>query len=209
MHPTVWKDLTAGWETTSGEPLSNESLGNPPSTLSTASNAFSDEELDWCEQTRRLFCAGGTSRAASLPHAREAAKLSPSSCRKLGKEAPASGSPAPPFRCRQWESYECEDANSPLQPLHLKFKNRSVWILCVWLHSCWQDCATRCSEKTESVVEDLSENKAVRVHQDCNVILQRPEYAVYSEASKSSTKQRSRGDQGRPNRFHAKLGVFS
>ena len=30
MHATVWKELTAAWETTFGEPLSNESLGNPP-----------------------------------------------------------------------------------------------------------------------------------------------------------------------------------
>ena len=43
------------------------------------------------------------------------------------------------FRCWlweiHWESYKCEDANSPswLQGLHLKFKNCSVCLLCVWL----------------------------------------------------------------------------
>ena len=37
------------------------------------------------------------------------------------------------FRCRRWESYEREDVNSPLQFFHLKFKNRSVCLLCVWL----------------------------------------------------------------------------
>ena len=53
--------------------------------------------------------------------------------RKVGKEAPAGGSPALPFRCHRWESHECKEANSPLQFLHLKFLNRSVCLLCVWL----------------------------------------------------------------------------
>ena len=39
------------------------------------------------------------------------------------------------------------------------------------------------------------ENKTIQVHQDYNVILQRPGYAAYSETSKFATKQRSRGDQ--------------
>ena len=37
--------------------------------------------------------------------------------------------------------------------------------------------------------------KQFQVHQDCNVILQRPEYAACSESSKSATKQQSRGDR--------------
>ena len=37
------------------------------------------------------------------------------------------------FRCRRCISYERKDANSPLQFFHLKFKNRSVCLLCVWL----------------------------------------------------------------------------
>ena len=35
-------------------------------------------------------------------------------------------------RWPQWESYEREDANSPLQFLQLEFKNRSVCMLWVW-----------------------------------------------------------------------------
>ena len=41
------------------------------------------------------------------------------------------------FRCRRWQSYECNDANSQLQFLHLKFKNHSVCSLCVCL--VWQN----------------------------------------------------------------------
>ena len=37
------------------------------------------------------------------------------------------------FGCRRWILYECKDENSPLQFMHLKFKNRSVCLLCVWL----------------------------------------------------------------------------
>ena len=71
MHPTVWKELTAAWAVTFGEPaepLINESLGKPHSI---GPNAFPDEERDWCEQNSNFFCAAGESRAASPPHARE------------------------------------------------------------------------------------------------------------------------------------------
>ena len=37
------------------------------------------------------------------------------------------------LRCWRWHSYECKDANPTLQLLHLKFKNRSVCLLCIWL----------------------------------------------------------------------------
>ena len=35
--------------------------------------------------------------------------------------------------CRRWQSYERKFANSQLQFLHLKLRNRSVCWLCVWL----------------------------------------------------------------------------
>ena len=37
------------------------------------------------------------------------------------------------LRCRRWAFNERKDANSKLQYMHLKFKNRSVCLLCVWL----------------------------------------------------------------------------
>ena len=37
------------------------------------------------------------------------------------------------LRCLRWQLNEREEANSPPQFLHLKFKNRSVCLLCVWL----------------------------------------------------------------------------
>ena len=55
--------------------LSNESLGNPPST---GPNAFSDEERDWCKQTRRFFSAGGGSRAACSPSGEHGRRRAPS-----------------------------------------------------------------------------------------------------------------------------------
>ena len=67
MHPAVRKELTAAWEATFGEQLSNESQGNTPST---GPNAFFDEELDWCEQTRRFYSAGGAKRAKAAARAR-------------------------------------------------------------------------------------------------------------------------------------------
>ena len=84
------------WEAAFGELLSFESLGKPPAT---GLPAFSDEERDWCEKTRSFFCAGGASRAASPPRAREGGEAAAddrraSSPRKLGKEAPACGSPS-------------------------------------------------------------------------------------------------------------------
>ena len=36
-------------------------------------------------------------------------------------------------RCMRWALYERKDVNSPLQFVHLKCKNRSVCLLCVWL----------------------------------------------------------------------------
>ena len=35
--------------------------------------------------------------------------------------------------CTRWRLYERKDSNSLLQFMHLKFKNRSVCLLCVWL----------------------------------------------------------------------------
>jgi len=37
------------------------------------------------------------------------------------------------LRCTRWRLYERKDSNSLLQFMHLKFKNRSVCLLCVWL----------------------------------------------------------------------------
>ena len=159
-------------------------------------------------QGRTRFLTKSWIGASKLASAKEAL-----ASYRRNQEAPVSSSPATPFRCWQWESYECEDANSPLQLLHLKFKSRSVCLLCIRFHSCcqdfiifesnfdktvqfhssWQDCPTKCFERTETVVEGQSENKKIQVYQVCNVILQRREYSASSETSKSATKQRSRG----------------
>ena len=126
MHPAVWKELTAAWEATFGEPLSNESQGKVPRKHpSTGPNALvrADSQL----LRRRRPEPGGVSAArARTSEGSEAAAGDglASSRRELGKETPADGSPATPFGCMWWESYERKDANSPLQILHLKFKNR-------------------------------------------------------------------------------------
>ena len=91
------EELTEAWEYTFGVALSNESLGNPPST---GPNAFSDEERAWCEQTRRFFSAGGGSRAAYSPSGKHGRRRAPS--RKKGApEDPAGGSPATPATARR------------------------------------------------------------------------------------------------------------
>jgi len=90
QHSTVWKELTAAWEETFGVPLSNESLGNPPST---GPNSFSADERAWCEQTRRFLIAGGESRAASPPRGEGARRRAPAS-RRVAVEDHAGGSAA-------------------------------------------------------------------------------------------------------------------
>ena len=105
----------------------------------------------------------------------------------------------------------------------LKFKNRSVSSLCLWFHSwwqdfilvdksvqfhsCWQDCATKswCSETTVSAVEDQSENKTIQVHQDWYDFT-----TTWTCCMLWDQQMRNKATiDGRSNRFHAKLGVFS
>jgi len=90
QHSTVWKELTAAWEDTFGVPLSNESLGNPPST---GPNSFSADERAWWKQTRRFLGAGGESRAASPPRGEGTRRRAPAR-RRVAQEDPAGGSPA-------------------------------------------------------------------------------------------------------------------
>ena len=68
--------LTAAWEAIFGELLSNEILGENPST---APNAFSDEERDWCEH----WCGRGLRRARAPQPSIYAHLLVESSGRKL------------------------------------------------------------------------------------------------------------------------------
>ena len=48
-----------------------------------------------------------------------------------------------------------------------------------------------CSERTESVIEDQSENKTIQVYLDFNVILQRPEYVACCESLRRANPQQS------------------
>jgi hypothetical protein len=97
QHLNVWKELTAAWEETFGVPLSDESLGNPPST---GPNSFSADERAWCEQTRRFLIAGGESSAASPPRGDGTLRRAPAR-RRVAVEEHAGGSPAAPAAARR------------------------------------------------------------------------------------------------------------
>ena len=99
QHATVWKELTDAWEETFGYPLTIERLGDPPAT---GTNAFTEEERAWCEETRRYFSAGGRGRAASPPPGEQGRRGQRTHVRrKVVVEHPAGGSPATPVALRK------------------------------------------------------------------------------------------------------------
>jgi len=99
QHATVWKELTDAWEETFGYPLTIERLGDPPAT---GTNAFTEEERAWCEETRRYFSAGGRGRAASPPPGEQGRRGQRTHIRrKVVVEHLAGGSPATPVALRK------------------------------------------------------------------------------------------------------------
>ena len=93
------KELTDAWEETFGYPLTIERLGDPPAT---GTNAFTEEERAWCEETRRYFSAGGRGRAASPPPGEQGRRGQRTHVRrKVVVEHPAGGSPATPVALRK------------------------------------------------------------------------------------------------------------
>ena len=99
QHATVWKELTDAWEETFGYPLTIERLGDPPAT---GTNAFTEEERAWCEETRRYFSANGRGRAASPPPGEQGRRGQRTHVRrKVVVEHPAGGSPATPVALRK------------------------------------------------------------------------------------------------------------
>jgi len=99
QHATVWKELTDAWEETFGYPLTIERLGDPPAT---GTNAFTEEERAWCEETRRYFSAGGRGRAASPPPGEQGRRGQRTHVRrKVVVEHTAGGSPATPVALRK------------------------------------------------------------------------------------------------------------
>ena len=114
--------------------------GRQPSASSSATRVRGIPPLQGRTRSLTKSWIGASRLAASIaqearngpkpPRAREGGKAaagdrSSSSRRELGKQAPGGGFPATPFRYRRWKSFEHdslrEDANSPLQILHLKF----------------------------------------------------------------------------------------
>ena len=93
------KELTDAWEETFGYPLTIERLGDPPAT---GTNAFTEEERAWCEETRRYFSAGGRGRAASPPPGEQGRRGQRTHVRrKVVVEHTAGGSPATPVALRK------------------------------------------------------------------------------------------------------------
>ena len=93
------KELTDAWEETFGYPLTIERLGDPPAT---GTNAFTEEERAWCEETRRYFSVGGRGRAASPPPGEQGRRGQRTHVRrKVVVEHLAGGSPATPVALRK------------------------------------------------------------------------------------------------------------
>ena len=99
------------------------------------------------------------------------------------------------------ENHTNASIHSPLQFLHLKFKNRSVCLLCIWFDSCLPEfilvdkIVLRNFLKGLSLLSQISQ-KTKNFKFIKTLVLQQPEYAACSEALRSQirSKQRSRGD---------------